>query len=559
MRFDLPMAAWVGTRSFLLAAAVGGAMLATSFDARAMGAIVTSPAGASTTTEVRVAVSSTGTRTSRWASIRVHGDATTFAWVIPVKTDAFADLASDAWLESLAEATVPRVVPPDRSPPCGPGGVEVEGSLAHDVTTPPDAAVVAADDAALASTLSGWGLSLTSDLATLVAEAGTQGDAFLVLRYTNAPPDVVTRTVRIVDTSPATIALGLTQGSSPVDVTAYAFTRGGASVGASALVLEPSLVLWLADGTSTYAAVRDTLLMSSPGGWLVETAGQGPIFGGETGAVAVPALVPTYFALASGYGDAASTESSCTASADTVSTSSSSVALACPPGTLAKAAEASCEGIVESGVIAPDTLRCGGIADDLALALSGLTPAGAWLTRARSVVAQATFGADAPVVPGAAVAPEGPVVTCAGYDDTCGGANAGAGTPPGGGTTGSTSSSGSGGANGGSSNPGGGGGVGSAVGSVAGAALDSSSDGCGGNSSDDGSGDSCGGDTSGSDDSSGGGDCSGSSASSSDDCRLAAQGSGGSQSKKRAPTSRALLALVALAALARRRTRLPGK
>src|ERR1700761_3225622 len=108
-----------GTRSWWVAGLLTAALLGGSRDARATGAIVTSPDGASSTTEVRVAVSSTGTRTSRWASIHVHGAATSFAWVVPVKPNAFVDLASDGWLEALEDATAPRVVPPDAAPPCG--------------------------------------------------------------------------------------------------------------------------------------------------------------------------------------------------------------------------------------------------------------------------------------------------------------------------------------------------------------------------------------------------------------------------------------------------------
>ena len=70
-----------------------------------------------------------------------------------MKPNAFVDLTSDAWLESLEDATAPRVVPPDVSPPCGAGGVEVDGELSHVVTTVPDSVATAADVAALGDTL----------------------------------------------------------------------------------------------------------------------------------------------------------------------------------------------------------------------------------------------------------------------------------------------------------------------------------------------------------------------------------------------------------------------
>ena len=519
-----------------------------------MGAIVSSPPGASSTREVRVAVSSTGTRTSRWVSLHVHGTATAFAWVVPVKPNAFVDLTSDAWLESLEAATAPRVVPPEVSPPCGAGGVEVDGELSHVVTTVPDSVATAADVAALGNTLAGWGITVTGDLAPLLEAAGADGDSFVAFLYSSGSADVVTRTVRIVDTSSATLPLALTSSPSTVAVTAFAFTTGSVTVGAApALSLDPTLLLWRADGSSTYAPVRETLLTTNPGAWLVETAGHPELFDGEVvpGSQAVPALAPTYFSRAWTYGDAAGAPAGCAAAASDIAGSLSPVALACPAGALANVGGARCEEPPGPGEVTPDALRCGGIADDLAIALSGMSPAGVWLTRARSVVSPGRFGADAVLAPAAdAAASTGPVVTCSGYGETCGGGNSSSGgaPPPPGGT--GSSSGGAGGSSGGGStdDPGSSSGAASAAGDIAAAAIDAASStdgGCGGSSSD-GSGDSCSSDTSGGDVSSGDA-CSGSSGSS--DCTL------GRSRGRHAPTSRVLLLVVALAAVARRRGR----
>ncbi len=515
-----------------------------------MGAIVSSPPGASSTTEVRVAVSSTGARTSRWVSLRVHGNATAFAWVVPVKPSAFVDLTSDAWLESLEDATAPRVVPPDVTPACGTGGVEVDGTLSHVVTTVPDSVATAADVATLGNTLAGWGITVTGDLAPLLDAAGADGDSFVALLYSTASPDVVTRTVRIVDTSPATIPLALTSASSStVTVTAYAFTTGSVSLGtAPALAVDPTMLLWQADDTSTYVPVRNTLLSTNPGAWLVETAGHPELFDGELvpGSSAIAALAPTYFSRAWTYGDASGAPSACSAAASAIATSLSPVGIACAAGGLARVGSASCVEAPADGDVPPDDLRCGGISDDLAIALSGMAPAGAWLTRARSVLSPGSFGADTSLSPDSnASSATGPVITCSGYDETCGqGSGSGGAPPPSGG---STSSSGGAASGGGSSDPGSGGNVASTVGNVVGAALDASSstdDGCGGDSSED-SGDSCSSDGGGGD-SAGGDGCSGDS---SPDCTLARPRG------RHAPTSRILLLVVALAAVARRRGR----
>jgi hypothetical protein len=536
----------VGTRALLLAGFLAATALIDG-RAQAMGAIATSPPGASSITEVHIAVSSTGTRTSRWVSLHVHGSATAFAWIVPVKPDAFVDLASDAWLESLEDATAPRVVPPDVSPPCGEGGVEVEGDTVHTVTTRPDSVAIAADQPTLVAALSTWNLAMSSDLVPLVEAAGANGDSFVALLYTNPLAEVVTRTVRVVDTSAASVPLALTAGPSGVTVTAYAFGTGALALGSSpALTLDGSQLLWRSDGTSTYAGVLEALLTASPGRWALETAGNGVLFSGEVvpgGAEPIPAVAPTYFSRAWTYGDTSAAPSQCSGAVTEISTSLFPVALACPAGALAQVGEPSCEESPVDGQISPDTLRCGGISDDLAIALSGLAPANAWLTRAQTVLAQGTFGADSPVSPSSDASTDAisPLMTCSGYGDTCEGNQGSPPQPqPSGGSPGVGGSSG-----GGASTDPGGSNVGSAIGTVVGTAIDSTSDeGCGGDSSSE-SGDSCDGDTS--VDDGGGDDCSG--GPTSDDCSL------GAAPHRRAPTSRLLLLGVAVAAIARRRPR----
>jgi hypothetical protein len=548
---------------------VAAATLAGARNSLAMGAIVGSSPGASEPAEVRIAVASTGTRTSRWVSLRVHGTGTTFAWIVPVKPGAFADLASDAWLESLEDATAPRVVPPDLVPPCGfAGGVEVVGDLSHVATTSPDSVAVATDVPALVTTLAAWGLAMPGDLAPLVDQAGASGDSFVALRYTSGPgAEVVTRTLRIVDASPPDVALAMMRASAPVAVTAYAFTTGPASFGSRAVAIDPSLLLWRATGGSTYAGVRDTLLSSNPGSWLVETSGHSPVFAGEAGGI--DALSSAYFARAVTYGDTAESAGSCAANAGAWAGSLSTVAAACPTGALANVGGATCQEVAGAGEIAPDVFRCGGIADDLALALSGLGPGSTWVSRARGVLAPGAFGSDDPVAAtGTASESTGPVVTCAGYDQVCGTPGGGSIAPAGSSSTSSSSVAGdpgtAGGAGGSTADPGAGA---AAAADIAGAALDNS-DGCGSDSSS--SSDGCGGSSSSSD---------GSSSSSSDSCGSGSSSGGESGSSSgdscsggdssncsvvaaparsragRSPVSRIGLLLVAFAALARRGNR----
>ncbi len=545
----------------VLAACFAAAAAVFARDALAQGAIVGASPAAAQVTAARVAVASTGTRTSRWVSLSVHASpdaaAAGFAWILPATPGAFVDLASDAWLESLEDATMPRVVPPSALQPAAcpvAGGVEVEGDPSHLATTLPDAVTVALDAPSVASALAPWGLAMPGDLAPLVDAAGATGVGFVVLHYpVGGPADVVTRTVRVVDASAPAVDLSMTGSIAPVAVTAYALTTGPASFGAGEpLAMDPSLLLWNTGGGSNYAAVRDALLASSPGAWLVETTGHSPLFTGESLPPAevnapIEALAPAYFERAATYGDTADSGGTCTEAAESVSASLVPVAPACPAGALARVGPASCVETVGAGEIGPDAFRCGGTADDLALALSGLGPGSTWVSRARSLLAGGGFGGAATVAAsGAATPATGPVVACSGYGP-CAGPVAAAGMSGGDQGNGGSSARSTGGS---SADPGAGA---AAATDVAASALDDSG-GCGGDSSssseDESSGDSCGG-SGGGDSSSSGDTCSGSD-SSSGDCAVS-RSSGRPVRFGRSPVSRVVLLLVAIAAIARRR------
>ena len=392
-----------------------------------------------------------------------------------------------------------------------------------------------------------------------------------MLRFAAPPDDVDTRTLRLVDDGPPAVALGLTRSSAQVTVTAYAMGAGLPAFGGEPpIALDPRLIVWGDDGTSTYSGVTQSLLASSPGAWLLDTTGHAPVFEGVgiPGGGEVPSLTQSYFARAFAYGDATSPASACASAASSWATSQFPVAVACPPATVGRVGspggEAPCTETVGAGELSPDAFRCGGTSDDLALALSGLAPASAWVSRARSVVAAGAFGADAAIAVAGATAGDdtGPVYTCSAYGGACAGAGGGvssSGVAPGGGSSSSSSGAGS---SSSSGDPGTDPGV-STAGAVAGAALESS-DGCGGSSD---SSDGCGGspdssDESSSDDGSCSGSSSSSSSSSSDSCsgdssssNCAVWGVKPSGARGRSPTSRILVLMAVFAFLLRRRGR----
>jgi len=437
----------VGRRLLFASALLAIPTLLAAAPAHAMGAIVTAPPGSSSITAVRIAVASTPTRTTRWVSLDVHGGATAFAWIVPVKPTGFVDLASDAWLESLEEATAPRVVPPVAPAACPVNDeVDVEGQLNPVTTVQCSSVVVAADGPTLATELQAWGLTMSSALAADVAAAGANGDSFVALYYPQTSVDVLTHTLRVVDASPSTFPLDWLPEGGPIDVLAYTVLAGGLTLQPGApLLVDPSTVLW-DQGGSTYGSVTSATLLSNPGAWLLDTLAQEPVFqpvplpGGTIGS-----LTSTYFDRASAYGDATGEPHTCTAAATAWATSAALVAVACPTGSVARVGAGTCVETTATGEIAPDAFRCGGISDDLALALSGLAPVSAWISRMRSVV---SVGGDTGVAPGEAVdgGPRavGPVVTSSGYaSDVCPpggtGAESDGGTNPGTGSSGGQS------------------------------------------------------------------------------------------------------------------------
>jgi len=505
--------------------ALGGAAFLASLvapgTARAMGAIVSSPPGASAAVSLRFAIATSevqGAPNARWASVTVQGSATAFAWIVPARPGALLEFSPEAWLEALEASTAPRVVPPDVAPPCGfSGGVEVEGSFTPTVTSAPGAVVVAADRPTLDAALASWGLSVTPELSPAIDAAIASGSDLVAMLFTDASGTVVTRTLRVVDDAPPGVPLSLlTGGANAVQVTAFALSGSSTAFGTQPdLTIDPTSILWGSDGTSSYASALDATLEANPGRWLLETSGASLVSTPTTlpDGATVPSLTAAYDSLAANGGD-------------------------------------------------------GGISDDLAVAagVSGAADAGTengWLARGRAVIPAGALGQDAPLTGGSLEA-IGPVVTAAGYAQTCEastppppppqqvGASGGSGTPSSQGTS-----------------------SGAAVNLSAGAATVAadSTDGCGGDSSD--SGDGCGGDSSSSSDgtdsssSDSSGGCSGSSDSSNDSGSGCSGSSDSSSSSSdcsvpdgagrgrppRSGTSRFLVFLVGVAALCRRRRR----
>ncbi|WP_437958142.1 DUF2330 domain-containing protein [Sorangium sp. So ce119] len=384
-------------------------------DALAAGALL--PGAGQTSVEQRVAVAAGPERTTIWTSLRFQGASGPVALVVPVPPLAALDVSSDAWLEALEAATAPRVLPPEGVVPYCPGEegapapFDMTGRLAHEATLKPVEVTVLADVDAVAQWAASAGLALSPETA---AQLGAlQGVRFAAARFDAPGGPAVTRTLRVAMGGGAPLLpLSLTRADEgDVLVTAWLLGDGrGALSGAAPVTLPPASLTWDASAQrSDYAEIRAEVLGQARDGALVERAGHDALSRSiAIGSDSVDSVVAAYFARADAYGDLPDGPRSCAAVAAAALASSLAVAASCPRaehGVVDGAAD--CAESPRRDETDPELLRCGPIADDLAVGLSGLAPSSVWLTRVSMRLAPGQSGADWPLIfgDGASVSP----------------------------------------------------------------------------------------------------------------------------------------------------------
>jgi hypothetical protein len=370
--------------------------------------------------EQRVVVAVGPDRVTTWSSLRFDAAAGPVGMVVPVASGASLDWASDAWIEALEVATAPRIFPPDGTSATCPGEEEplsafqVEGQTAHSITLVPLEAMILDDVPTVAVWADLYGLVLPP---AVEAQLGAlTGHHFAVMRYDAPPGFSVTPTLRVT-TPGATPAmpLALTRASGQsLLATTWTFGAGRAAfVGATEATVNADGLAWnAAQGTSTYRELRElTLLALGAGGVIVEAAGHEPLAKSVSiadGTASIDAVVTTYASRAAAYGDASGDPAACALAMASALAGVLPVADVCPRGELAVVGPSvPCTETVGAGEADPEKLRCGPEADDLALALSGLQPANAWVTRTALLIADGKSGTTFPLgfPGGAAVTP----------------------------------------------------------------------------------------------------------------------------------------------------------
>ena len=388
--------------------------------ARASGAWISS--GSLEPIEQRVAVSVGPDRTTMWTSLRFDASAGNVGIVVPAPPGSSLDFSSDAWFEALEVATAPRVFPPSGdSPYCpgttGPAAVfDLAGQISHTKSLPVDDVTVLDDAGAVALWAAEGGLDLSPALASALGALG--GVRFVAVRFIAPAGPSVTRTLRVAmpGASPV-LPLALTRaGSKPLLVTTFTLGAGRATAtGSAAVSIPPGDLAWSAKAkTSNYFAARAAVLAAEGSdGFVTECAGAPPLATNVSiaeGTASIDGVVTAYFDRAAAYGDSQVDPTACIAAAAVALTSSSAVAASCARadlGVIDPDPASPCVEKVPVGGVDPAKLRCGGVADDLAVALSGLYPTDAWITRQSAQIPGGNTGADWPLAfnGGASVSP----------------------------------------------------------------------------------------------------------------------------------------------------------
>lgn len=379
------------------------ALLALSSGTLASDAAAQSLLGAADTAplEQRMALAVGPTRTTLWANLRFSATPGEVAFVVPLPAGASVDQASRAFLESLEEATAPRVLVPDGGPQACPGDPPlppvVEGELEPSSTLAPLELLVLDDLSAVTSWADGRGLVVPPSVeAALSLQPAAR---FLVARFVSVGAQALTPTFRVsTPAGAARFPLVLTRATSePVRVVLFTIGEGRAELGPTPVALGPAplRIAFEPPGSNYQALVADAL--AAPGSYLVEASSHAALRDSlPVGNGTVRGVASSYFDRAAAYGDAVGQAATCASQAAVVLGQSAVVGSACPRGDLAVVpGGALCSGdLVEPGEVSPELLRCGGVADDLALALGDLDPSEAWLTRAVQIVGTGSTGSD---------------------------------------------------------------------------------------------------------------------------------------------------------------------
>ena len=318
----------------------------------------------------------------RWTRAEVQSQQAAFGAYMIIDAHARVDVASEAWLDALDEATAPRVLPPAVPGACDvPKHIDVvrdgpEGAMAK--LTFADAV---SDRSAANTRFRNMGLGEPLAPSPVFEAARLGGKKILVLGFAAAPGTVRVPTLRVQEASEGETVFAFDNANATPTSRLVLFTLGREHVTPEhAIALPPALVHWSPSG-SNYADARSHFLSLSPGTFALETASHSSLFfevpvPGTTTKIR-PALA-RYFAMAAAQNTEATKGAACTAEVTKALVQGAPVAPSCAMGKVYTT-----DGLCPeppAGAFGADVLRCGS-ANDAALFLSGLVPGRTSLVR----------------------------------------------------------------------------------------------------------------------------------------------------------------------------------
>jgi hypothetical protein len=316
--------------------------------------------------DVRVAVAVSPTATTRWSEITVPAS-NRVLWLVPARPGATIGWAGTGWLSSLEEATAPRIIPPVYSSSCDfRRAPERTPAWTVSASKQPSAPyTVHATAESLRSAATGAGFAIAPALDTHVASLYASGWNLVALELASSSGSTSSSTLRVTDDGGAVLPIALV-GLNGNDTRVTAFAIGAGVMGTSgSLTLDGAALHWGKSGSDFVTWRRDVLRAGGGNTWLRESASHAALFEGTL----VSGGSPTASVVAQYLGG-----TTCAASATNAGVSEAVVGAYLPSATFA----------------------CGGL-DDLAIALDGLAPRSAVVTRWSGTVRRGEIGVDRPL------------------------------------------------------------------------------------------------------------------------------------------------------------------
>jgi hypothetical protein len=377
-------------RSAFLAASVVVASLALPARVEAGGAVVPLEGQADPSVlDVRVAVAVSPTGTTRWSEVTVPAS-NRVLWLVPARPGATIGWAANGWLSSLEEATAPHILPPVYKSSCD-FRTAPERTPAWTLSAskqPPAPYTVHATVESVRSAASGAGFAIDAELDARIVSLYASGFQLVALEIASSNGSTSSSTLRVSDDGGAVLPVALV-GLKGNDTRVTAFAIGNGVMGTSgAIKLTSAPLYWGTSGSNFVTWRRDVLNAANGDAWLRETASHAALFEGTLVNGGSPTL-----SVVDQYLDGKTCETSAKNAGDS-------------------------DAVVGASLSA-STFACEGL-DDLAIALWGLAPRSAVVTRWSGIIPRGQLGVDRAVAFDAQAVQAYPAVRAGSYDnDTC--------------------------------------------------------------------------------------------------------------------------------------------